>query len=104
MVMSKPNYDIVLHSTPQHEGSGALSPLREVSPGALTPLREVGTSEGNFPGLYNAELSNPSRNYEVVLHDPNSQKVQHGVDFNPAPRQSIIYRPSTFLLQSPMLF
>ncbi len=76
MVMAKPNYDIVVHGAPQHEGSGALTPMREHSPGALTPLRDVGASEGNISSLYPAELSPHSRNYEVVLHDPHSRKVQ----------------------------
>ncbi len=90
MVMAKPNYDLVWHSAPQHEGSGALAPLREHSPGALTPLHDVGSPEGNFSGLYSAELSPHSRNYEVVLHDPHSRKVLVGPYFNPDFAQSII--------------
>lgn len=65
-------YEVVVHSSHSpNDSPGALTPKRDV--GALTPLRDMEDSE--LSGLRASELSNHSRNYEVVLHDPQSRKV-----------------------------
>jgi hypothetical protein len=91
------NYEVVVHSShSQSDSPVALTPAREA--GALTPLRDMDTPE--LSAMRASELANQSRNYEVVLHDPQSRKVRTRLGYRMSTIASRAHMPFILILFS----